>query len=296
MNVTSERDNVLYVLFTMDAECPGEGSKSAAFTGWEVGERAIRGYAETVCGEGWPVTFFVVPQAARRYAKLLLEVEKHGCELGLHIHPQDSGYGGPLGFFSAEEQVDIIGKAAETWAESLGHRPYSFRPGNFSANDYTFPVLESLGFLQGSVSCPERNMISLGSVWPSAPKDPHFAHRANRLLPGEAGFLEIPVTVDWESMIWGGKHPQDLRIESVDARAHGFTIDKNLRRMVTENVSPKTLVPITHNYFDYSSNIEFRAITLKGVIERIRHFAREYGLHVRGATLTQLREIFVGAS
>jgi peptidoglycan/xylan/chitin deacetylase (PgdA/CDA1 family) len=284
--------DILYVLFTMDVECPGEGSKDAGFTDWELGERAIRGYAQVLARVGWPVTYFVVAGAARKYAALLREIESGGAELGLHIHPQDLGYEGQLGAYDCDEQLEIIEKATELWAEAIGHRPTSFRPGNFSTNDATFPALETLGFTRGSCSAPERKMVPLCSVWTGAPMDAHFTHKANRLLPGDMNFLEVPVTVDWESMIWGGKAPLDFRIEAVDARAHGFTIEKNLRRMVEGQTRTKSLVPFTHNYFDYSSDLEFRTITLKGVIERIKYFAAKYQQITRGTTFAEFRELF----
>jgi len=280
----------LYVLFTMDVECPGEGSKDAGFNDWALGGNAVRGYARTLAAEGWPVTFFVVPEAARHYRDLLKEVEAQGAELALHVHPQDLGYSEYLGAYGLEEQAEILSSAMATWREALDARPYSFRPGNFSANDSTFPALESLGFRQGCVSAPERRMPSLRSVWTTALKDPHFANRANRLLPGDSGFLEVPLTVDWESMIWGGITPLDLRVEAVDARSHSFTIDKNLRRMQNEKVSPMALVPVTHNYFDYSSAIDFRAITLCGIIEHIKRLADHYDLEVIGTTMCGFRK------
>ncbi len=36
----------------------------------------------------------------------------------------------------------------------MGYRPKHFTPGYASANDYTFPALEALGFTHGLVSMP----------------------------------------------------------------------------------------------------------------------------------------------
>jgi peptidoglycan/xylan/chitin deacetylase (PgdA/CDA1 family) len=279
----------LHVLFTMDVECPGEGSNDAGFTDWTVGANAVRGYARVLAAEGWPATFFIVPEAALHYRDLLKDVQAQGAELALHVHPQDLGYSEYLGAYGFEEQSEILRKAMAIWQDALDLRPYSFRPGNFSANDSTFPVLEHLGFRQGSVSAPERRMPSLRAVWTTAPKDPHFVNRANRLLPGDSSFLEVPVTVDWASMIWGGITPLDLRVEAVDARSHSFTMDKNLRRMLDQKISPMALVPMTHNYFDYSSPAEFRAMTLCGMIEHLKRLADRYALEIAGMTLSQFR-------
>jgi peptidoglycan/xylan/chitin deacetylase (PgdA/CDA1 family) len=286
------QNNIVYILFTMDVECPGHGSSEAGFNDWSIGEKAVRGFVDILGAEGWPATLFIVPEAARRYSKVLREVNGRGVELGLHVHPQDLGYEEQFGAFSFEKQLEILNLATDIWSNALGQRPYSFRPGNFSANDATFPALTAANFLQGSISSPERRMVSLRAVWTGAPKDPHWAHPANRLLPGNSRFLEVPVSIDWESMIWGGLAPLELRVESVDSRAHGFTIQKNFRRLRLEDVPVKTLVPITHNYFDYTSDAEFRTTTLKGVIEGIKRFAGEYHLQPRGVTLADFRRVF----
>ena len=133
-------------------------------------------------------------------------------------------------------------------------------------------------------------MPGLRAVWTGAPKDAHFAHRANRLLIGDSDFLEVPITVDWESMIWGGQTPLDLRVGAVDARSHSFTVEKNVRRMLADQTSIKTICAFTHNYFDYSNIAEFRRETLDGMIGSIRASAARYGLPVRGVTLKQLRQ------
>ena len=48
--------------------------------------------------------------------------------------------------------------------------------------------------------------------------------------------MEVPVSVDWETMIWGGVHPQDLRVEYTDAKNHGFVIRKIMQRQVQEDL------------------------------------------------------------
>jgi peptidoglycan/xylan/chitin deacetylase (PgdA/CDA1 family) len=276
----------------MDVEVPGEGAKDAGFTDLAIGESAVRGFLRILENEGWPATLFVVPQAAQSYRPVLIEYEAKGFEMGLHLHAEDLGHGDRLGSFSYEDQIKIIETAMDQWSQVMGHRPFSFRPGNFSANDTTFPALAALGFRQGSVSAPERKMISLRAVWTGAPKDPHFAHKANRLLAGDLSFLEVPVTVDWETMIWGGITPLDLRIEAVDARSHMYTIEKNLKRMIEGKVFPRTLVPMTHNFFDYSDDAEFRTITLRGMIAAIKSLADKYDLQIHALTLGQFRDVF----
>lgn len=280
----------LYVCFTMDCEQINERASQGGPDTWELGERAIRGYCETLLEHNLGATLFVVPQAAERYRNLLLELAGHGIELGLHYHPQDHGYPDFLGAFTAEEQARMLGEAMDQWSQALGRTPLVFRPGNVSANDATFPVLVRLGFLAGSVSVPLRNFLEVRASWVGAPLDPHWTHQANRLLPGSLPFLEVPITVDWESSMWGGRTPLELRIEMVDARAHGFTVRKVVERQLGAGQAP-VLVPMTHNIFAYDDPAEFRRQVLEGIMAEMSHTAQRHGLELQPVTLLQLRDM-----
>jgi len=278
----------LYVCFTMDCEQIDDLAYQGGPATWELGERAILGYCETLASFGLGATLFVVPQAAPRYRSTLLQLADTGIEVGLHYHPQDSGYPDFLGAFTAGEQESMLREAIDQWSQVLGRAPHVFRPGNFSANDATLPTLVALGFQAGSISLPLRNFVEARANWTGAPFDPHFTHRANRLLAGDLPFLEVPVTVDWESRMWGGRTPQDLRIELVDARAHGFTIRKSLDRQLSSGQQP-LLVIYTHNIFDYSDPGEFRRQVLDGVLAEIQPAAELHHMPIRPITLLGLR-------
>jgi hypothetical protein len=282
----------LHVCFTMDCEQINERASQGGPVTWELGERAIRGYCETLLEHNLGATLFVVPQAAMRYRALLIELAGNGIELGLHYHPQDHGYADFLGAYTAEEQARLVGEAIDEWSQALGQAPLIFRPGNVSANDATFPVLVQLGFLAGSVSVPLRNFVEVRANWVGAPFDPHWAHQANRLLPGSLPFLEVPITVDWESIMWGGRTPLELRIEMVDARAHGFTVRKVVERQLKAG-QPPVLVPMTHNIFAYDDPSEFRRQVLEGVMAEIQHTAERHRLKLRPVTLLQLRTMML---
>jgi len=280
--------NALYTCFTMD--CEQVGANQGGPTTWELGERAIRGYCEALSSCSLGATLFVVPLAAERYRTTLLELSEDGIELGLHYHPQDHSYPDFFGAFSGKEQQKMLREGMERWAQALGLAPRVFRPGNFSANDATFPTLVRLGFLAGSVSCPLRNFIEARANWPGAPFDPHFVHRSNRLIPGDLPFLEVPLTVDWESVMWGGRTPLELRIEMVDARAHGYTIRKAVKRQLDAGRRPPVLVVSTHNIFDYGDPAEFRRQVLDGIVAEMQHAAELDNLTLRPITLLGLRE------
>jgi peptidoglycan/xylan/chitin deacetylase (PgdA/CDA1 family) len=280
-------NNALYVVFTMD--CEQVGANQGGPIDWSLGERAIQGYCQTLLDHNLTATLFLVPQAAERYYQALRPLVEAGVEVGLHYHPQDHGHADFLGAYTYQQQYEMLDKAVRAWKKAMGQKPKVFRPGNFSANDATFPVLEALGIVAGSVSCPMRNFTEVRANWAGAPLDAHFAHQANRLLAGELNFFEAPLSVDWESIMWGGRTPLELRLEMVDSRAHGFTIRKIIERQIKTGVLPH-LVIMTHNVFAYGDPAEFRQQVLSGVIKEIERAARAATLTPRGVTLQELRD------
>jgi peptidoglycan/xylan/chitin deacetylase (PgdA/CDA1 family) len=218
------------------------------------------------------------------------DLAAQGHEVGLHLHPAEQGYDEFLGVYGPEEQATIILQAAEALAEAFGARPLAFVPGYHSANDHTFPVLEALGFRHGSVSMPTRDLPHLACVWGHSPLDPHYAHRFHRSLAGDVDFVDIPGTVDVDSRMWGGAHPQDLRVELVDAKNHWYTIHKNVQRLVASGVAlpVKHLQAITHNIFDFLDPRDFRRETLEGIITAARQICEEAGARLVPATLAEI--------
>jgi len=283
----------LNVIFTMDCEAINDLASEGGPKDWDSCKRSIVGYCETLLKEGYRATLFIVPYTAERLGKRLLELEQEGIELALHFHPQDYGYKDYLGAYDGEQQYKMIGDAADMWSQAIGKMPQSFRGGNLSANDYTFPVLEKLGFMQGSLSVSGRNFTRVKSNWKGSPLYSYHTNRANRLIEGDMEFLEVPVTSDWESVMWGGLTPLELRIEMVDARAHSFTICKNVERQIQEKVHTPVLVLLTHNIFDYANISEFRTQVLKGIIDEIKQCAETNGLNLNGPSLRGFHELFV---
>ena len=271
----------------MDCEAIAEHSLEGGPADWESSKRAMVGFCETLIKYNLAATLFAVPLLAEKQHSLLHDLEKAGMEVGLHFHPQDHGYEDYLGGFNEKEQLEMLSKACEQWSQGMGRYPKSFRSGNFSGNDYTFPVLSKLGFEHGSISCPDRNFTRLRANWKGAPYYPHHANGANRLIAGDMDFLEVPITVDPESIMWGGLTPLELRLEMVDARAHGFTIRKSVEKQFAEKVELPTIVPITHNTFDYSNLDDFRSQVLTGMIEEMKKCAELNQMMIKGSTLNE---------
>ena len=109
---------------------------------------------------------------------LLLEMQRSGACLGMHLHPYKFDpikYPRDLGAFTAGQQVEMIAAASEVWSDALGQPPRFFRGGVYSANDATFGVLLDLGFEGGSLSVPGRVLPRAMAIWAGAELYPHRA-------------------------------------------------------------------------------------------------------------------------
>ena len=215
-------------------------------------------------------------------------MKTRGHEVGLHMHPAAQGYEEFLGIYGPGMQEKILGEAVDRFRQVMDCEPEMFSMGYSSANDYTYPVLHKLGFRHGKISCPGRALPECAAVWAGAPLFVHYGHPYNRILPGTLDFVDIPPTVDWESLIWGGKHPQDLRIELVDAKNHYYTMMKSLERQREEKIPVRYLHAFTHNVFDYSDPRSFRRETLEKVITHARGLSEKMNCLMKLTTLARI--------
>jgi hypothetical protein len=156
-------------------------------------------------------------------------------------------------------------------------------------------VLEELGLTHGLLSIPTRNLPQCASIWASAPLDPHYPHRYNRSLCGDVDFVELPATVDPDSRMWGGAHPQDLRVELVDAKNHWYTMDKSIRRQLAEGTPLLQLHADTHNVFEFGDPANFRRETYLGMVAGARRIAEREGLRFQGCTMAEVANLYRSA-
>jgi len=273
----------LYFAMQIDCESTQHAVKNPA-----LGERAIRGLGEVFAETKTKGTFFVIPGDIEAHAAIYKELEGAGHEVGLHVHPKDMGYGEFLGAESAGAQRKVLCEAIDRFAQAMGRRPVSFCPGYFSANDFTFGIVEELGFTHGAVSCPTRNLPQCASVWSASPLEPRYPHRYNRVLNGDVNFVDLPPTVDPDSRMWGGAQPLNLRVELVDAKNHWYTIDKAVRRQIAQRTPVRQVHADTHNLFDYSDPNNFRRETYVGIVNATRQIAEREKLAVQAATLAEV--------
>jgi len=280
-----------HICFTMDCESVRPEIDDPA-----LGRRAMRGYADLLARAGWRATFFVVPEQLEPMADLLTALQEEGHEIGLHFHPETAGCPSPyLGTYAAGEQAEIIGAGQEAYRRVFGCAAVSLRPGYFSANDSTFAVAAGLGIRQTSASCPGRKMAHVAANWAGAPLFAHYVHPHNRFLEGGLDLVEIPPSVDWETLIWGGLHPQDLRVEYTDAKNHAYLIRKVMQRQLTEDLPLKALIAFTHDTFDYADPCNFRTETARGMVDEITRFGEQLGVTLAGATLAEAGDAYRGA-
>jgi len=259
-----------------------------------LGERAIRGLGEIFADSGMKGTFVVIPSDLAVHAAIYKDLESAGHEVGLHVHPADQGYQEFLGVYGFDEQVKILEEAIDIFAQEMGRKPTCFTPGYCSANDYTFPALEAVGFTHGMVSIPTRNLPQCASIWGNSPLEIHYPHRFNRSLIGNVDFVDVPMTVDTDSRMWGGAHPQDLRVELVDAKNHWYTIQKNVVRQVAagDAIPVKHLKCLTHNTFEYGELTNFRRETLLGIIAATQRICEDQCCRLIPATTQEIAEKF----
>jgi hypothetical protein len=273
------------LLFNLQIDCE---STQHALLDSALGERSIRGLGDLLEETGTKGTFLVIPGDIEAHAPIYKELAARGHEIGLHVHPADMGYDEFFGVQGPEAQKKILVEAMDRFAQAMECRPLSFCPGYASANDYTFGVLEELGFTHGMVSVPTRNLRQCASLWPSSPLDPHYPHRYNRSLCGDVNFVDLPVTVDADSRMWGGMHPQDLRIELVDAKNHWYTMDKAVKRQKAENTPLCQLHAATHNVFEFGKAEDFRRETYVRMVSAARQIAEKAELGFEAVTLAEM--------
>jgi hypothetical protein len=80
----------------------------------------------------------------------------------------------------------------------------------------------------------------------------------------------------------------ELRVEMAGIEEHKQTIDKCIANMVEKNITVKTIVAITHNYFEYDNRDDLQRKTLAGMATYIWEAAKKFGLELCPITLEQL--------
>lgn len=282
----------ILVLITMDVEPVKKDALWSGPENLEMSERAIRGFWDAAARHGYPVSFFLHPEMAQAQRELVLDLQRQGAALGLHLHPTKFQYPRweqELGYFSAEEQRAMIGEARRIWCAALDREPLYFRPGVFSANDCTFGVLAELGFRGGCVSIPGRVWRRRYCIWAGAETYPHRAHRHFRYLPGDMEFANIPLSVNFGMPMAGSGYTyyQDLRPD-----ARGISQTEILRGIVEQMARDRPAIPaislVTHNDQPYDEPAHESCLRYREVLRSVGPLCEEFGLKAVGATVEDI--------
>jgi len=251
---------------------------------WAQSARAIEAFCDRLLSTGYLATLFVSAACAEEHGPLLEELAERSIEIGLYVHPPTmEGSRNPrftrhLGNYTADDQHALIEAAIDRFYDALGSRPRSFRSGEFSASNATFQVLYNLGFRQGSLSIPGRDLPRDAVSWEGAETAPHYADPADRLRAGTLPFLELPVTSDPERFYRRG-HPYELCIENSSVEDwHRPLIERTLEQLEAEQVPFRTLCFYTHNGVEYYRTDNPHSSTIEQLLAYFDTLADSYEL------------------
>ena len=292
----SEQDREpLYVVFTMDCLPAGGRDEVRGPERWDCACRSVSAFAEALAGEGFGGSFFIAPAAARKMDSVVEGLREQGGELGLLCHPQLSGYQSFLGSYSFDRQREIVGTDREAWEQAVGQEPAAFRPGFFSANDYTYHVLCMEGFRQGSCSLPGRMDNEQCSMWFGSYAFAHHTDPLDRMVAGTMEFFELPVTSDFEAASYLSTStytPPHLRIEEPDVHAYARDlVVRQLGRMVRDDVALKVVTFVTSNVVAWGREDDPHVERLRNLCVMLREVAEERQLALRSCGLARLHEL-----
>ncbi len=282
----------------MDCENLDSLSGVGGVSDWAFSARSIRGFADRLEAAGHLATLFLCPETAVAHRGWLRDLESRGHELAMHFHPVSFSDGrarglGQLGQYVGKVQREMLTEGLAVWADALGKKPATFRPGCLSANDETFQILVDLGFTQGSVSSPGRNEPVLSAIWQPPLLDAHLASAAQRSLSGDLDFVEIPLSVDWEVRFphrFGWDLPQELMIERGDTQTLTGIISKHVKRFAEQKKQVPTICAATHNVWDFSDAEEEKTQILLSLLESMERLQQSEDVRFIGATIASIAD------
>ena len=285
----------LYVAFTMDCERIASESPPGGPATWELSERSICGYVDTLTAHGAKPTLFLVPECAERHAALFRDCANRGVEIGLHTHPQsflDHQYTKYLAEYDLDVQRELISQGKTVVEGAVGITPTAYRAGNLAGNADTFTALVETGFDVSSNSSPGRDVAAFSAHWLGADPDPHWASNTDYMSPGDLPLLEIPLTTDPVTRQPDGDS-RDVRIErGTFAEWHRPALENTLERMDRVGTELRAICILTHNFVDYSDQTGQHMTTLKKMLAYLTALP-EY--EIIPTTLSSIRESYVAA-
>jgi len=292
--VAEETKSELTVVFSMDCLPAGQVLEVQGPESWDDAARAPVAFAEALAEQGMTGTFFMAPEALRRLGRTRQDLQTAGSELGLLCHPQLSGYQACLGSYNFDRQTEIIRNAMAVWQDALGEEPLTFRPGFFSANDYTYHVLCMQGFAQGSCSLPGRVDNEQCSMWFGTYPFPHHTDPLDRTAKGTMEFYEVPVTSDFDAAPAIGYEtftPSHLRIE--EPEIHQYARDlvaRHIDGMREDRSSLSVIHFVTSNLVAWGCPEDPHVERLANLCGMLRELAAAQGMDLRSRSLATIHQ------
>lgn len=280
-----ERPRRIFFAYTMDCErIAAESSLKNGTPSWEISEKAIRGMADVFRARDMvrAGSFYPTPATAARHRELFLELCAEGFDVGCQFHCdtfRSGEFTKYLGEYDYESQKEILALAKQDWEETLGLPMETFRCGFFSANDYTFPILDELGVRQSTNSIPGRHSPRVAACWAGAFPYPHHASRKSRLVCGDLDLYEVPVTTHpYEWMDADRTAAYDLRPDrALPIEVYKDIIDARVEHMMRSDPPVKAIVGITHNTIDYLDTHAPRRRLFEAEVDYVKETVERHG-------------------
>jgi hypothetical protein len=187
---------------------------------------------------------------------------ENGVEIALHLHGMRySRMKRPawLGSLTFEEQREAIGMAKADLEDVTGMPCLGYRACYASANHFTYPVLEALGFTWASTSARGSYKPEIYARWSGGWPFSYHPSRKNMLVPGDMEIYEIPITRGLRTIFQGDPdRPLDMRVETPPeiAGPGGSTfqkvIEENLVEMDRRDQPVRAILGASHNTNPYA--------------------------------------------
>lgn len=292
----------LFFCYFMDCQTPRKPGGSPDQT-WDVAERAVRGLAELFAERGMTraLGFCSEPEVAIRQSGLFREMAGAGFWQALHFQvrgyrprtaTRDYDWNRPLSAYDYEEQREVIAIAKDEWEQALGMPATCFGACCAQANDYTFPILEELGFTECYCSAPGRYDPRNGQEWWGAFPHSHHASSRSRLVCGDLRVYEFPLTRSLKPA--PGATPGTWRVRDFRAESEmGFEdivemADASINDMLLRGHPILYIHAPTHNTWDVGDPNSARRRTVQATIDAAHALAERHGLELLPASLADM--------
>jgi len=291
----------LFFAYFMDCQTPQKPGGGKDQT-WEIAERAVRGLVELFAERDLIhcLGLCIEPEVAWQQADLFNEMADQGAWLALHFQArgyrphgatEDYPWDKTLADYQLDEQRELLRLAKDDWEQALGRPVDTFGACCATANDYTHPLLDELGFRQCYTSVPGRYNPESGQRWWGAFPFSHHCSSKSRLVPGELQLYEVPHTRSLNPQ--PGTAPGTWTVQDYRAE-YEMTLEQTLEiaapfveDMLRRDHPLLYLYAPTHNTWDVGDRTSGRRQAIENAIDAGFAVAEQFGLELTPATLAE---------